>query len=128
MFAAVSGAGLAADILIFLGLIELGLSALLANAISATCAVTWVYFASVKRIFSYRGQFLVRLFVAYLIYQALAVLAASGAVELLASTVLSPLAAKLMILPITFTANYAFMAWLTRQGVGRAADESTSGR
>jgi hypothetical protein len=119
MFAAVSGSGLAADILIFLGLIKIGLPALLANAISATCAVTWVYFASVKRIFSYKGDFLITLFFAYVAYQVAAIAAASGAVELLARTEMRPLTAKLVILPITFTANYAFMAWLTRRGRSR---------
>lgn len=119
MFAAVSGAGLAADILIFLGLIKLGLPALFANAISATCAVTWVYFASVKRIFRYQGDFLIALFFAYVAYQVGAIAAASGAVELLARTEMRPLTAKLVILPITFTANYVFMAWLTRRGRSR---------
>ena len=116
LFALVSGAGLAADILIFLVLVESGVSVLAANAVSATCAVTWVYFASVKRIFSYRGTFLLGLFFAYLIYQAAAVAAASGLVGLLAASFMPPLAAKLAIVPVTFGANYLFMAWLTRRG------------
>ena len=115
-FAAISGAGLAADILIFLALMTIGLSALLANLISATCAVSWVYFASVKRVFSYRGEFLASLFLGYLVYQAIAIAVASSAVELLVNSALPPLAAKLVILPLTFVSNYAFMAWLTRRG------------
>jgi hypothetical protein len=120
MFAAVSGAGLAGDILIFLGLIEIGLPPLVANALSATCAVTWVYFASVKRIFRYRGEFLIVLFFAYVAYQVAAIAAASGTVEFLARTGMRPLTAKLVILPVTFGANYAFMAWLTRSGRSRS--------
>lgn len=119
MFAAVSGAGLAADILIFLGLMRIGLPALLANAISASCAVTWVYFASINRIFRYQGEFLIALFFAYVVYQVAAIAAASGAVELLTRGEMRPLAAKLVILPITFTANYVFMASLTRRGRSR---------
>lgn len=120
-FAFVSGMGLALDIIIFVVLTGLGTAPFAANAISGACAVTFVYFASVRRIFLYRGSFLFGLFLAYLLYQVVGVTAASLAVAYLAKTLLSPLAAKLVILPITFSANYMFMSLLTWKGRQRIA-------
>ncbi len=113
-FALVSGIGLALDFGLFVALIGMSASPFAANAVSATCAVTFVYLASVRRIFSYQGRFLVRMFLAYLIYQALGVTAASLAVSWLSASYLSPGLSKLAILPVTFSANYLFMALLTR--------------
>ena len=80
---------------------------------SATCGVTFVYFASIYRVFSYNGERLVTLLLFYLGYQAVAVVAASWAVGVLAALT-SPIVAKLLILPVTFTANYLFMHLITR--------------
>lgn len=121
-FAVVSGTGLVIDFAVFLALIALGLSSFRANLLSATCAVTFVYFASVRRIFSYGGSFLFGLFFAYLAYQAIGVTAASLAVSYLAQHFLLPVAAKLVILPVTFGANYIFMAVLTSRGRHRVSD------
>lgn len=95
-----------------MGLLVVGALPFSANLISATCAVSFVYFASVRRIFRYRGRFLFGLFLAYVGYQAIAVAAASLGVAWLAAYVAPPLA-KILILPLTFGANYAFMAMLT---------------
>jgi hypothetical protein len=111
-FAIVSGAGLALDFGIFIGLLAAGFLPFSANLISATCAVSFVYFASVRRIFRYRGRFLFGLFLAYVCYQAIAVAAASLGVAWLAAYVAPPIA-KVLILPLTFGANYAFMSVLT---------------
>jgi len=113
-FAFVSGLGLAIDFAIFLLLVALSLSPLAANAVSGSCAVTYVYFASVRRIFSYQGTFLFGLFLAYLVYQIAGVTAASFAVSFLASHFMAPALAKVAILPVTFSANYLFMSLLTR--------------
>lgn len=115
-FALVSGAGLALDFGLFIALTQFGLGPGFSNFISASIAVTFVYFVSVKKIFAYQGQFLFGLFAAYLIYQAIAVIAASLAVEVLAvSTPLTAIWSKIAILPATFGANFLFMSWLTRE-------------
>lgn len=126
-FAVVSGIGLGIDFLVFLLLIALDLSPFSANAISGTCAVTFVYFASVRRIFSYQGHFLVGLFLAYLLYQAVGVTAASYAVSFLSQSLMPPVLAKIAILPVTFSANYLFMSLLTRRGRERDGGASTPG-
>lgn len=123
-FAFVSGIGLAIDFAIFLVLIGAGASPLAANAVSGACAVTFVYFASVRRIFSYRGEFLFGLFAAYVIYQVIGVTLASLAVDYLSSRYVSPAAAKILILPVTFGANYLFMAYLTRSGGSRVPEKA----
>lgn len=115
-FAVVSGTGLGLDFAVFLTLIWTGISPFAANSVSGACAVTFVYFASVRRIFSYAGRFLLGLFLAYLLYQAIGVTAASVAVAFLSERFATPAVSKLLILPITFTANYLFMALLTRRG------------
>lgn len=126
-FAFVSGTGLALDVLLFLLLLSLGWTSLWANAASATCAVAFVFFASVHRIFSYAGAFLLGLFLAYLAYQAAAVAAASFAVAFLVAHGLAPALAKIAILPATFAANFLFMTWLTRYGRKRAPASDVKG-
>lgn len=120
LFAAASGAGLAIDFLLFLMLVAGGTTAGYANLLSGTAAVSFVYFTSVRRIFSYRGRFLLGLFAAYLAYQAAGVSLASWAVASLAASQVPPLLAKLMILPVTFPANYGFMSLLTARREARA--------
>ncbi len=120
-FGIVSGIGLGLDFVIFALLIAAELSPFAANLVSGTCAVTFVYFASVRRIFTYRGSFLLRLFLAYLVYQAAGVTAASVAVGMFVEHGVDPLISKLLILPVTFSANYLFMSWLTRTGHAHSA-------
>ena len=107
-FAAVSGAGLTLDICLFLAVLSLKVPAFAANAASSFAAVTFVYFASVRRVFRYGGEFHVAMFATYAAYQA-----CSWAVQALIALGLPGAAAKLAIVPLTFTANYLFMAWLT---------------
>ncbi len=113
-FAAVSGVGLALDVVIFLLLTEVGWRAGFANATSAFAAVSFVYFTSTRHVFSYQGRFLLPLFGAYLLYQVVAVFLASWAVDSLVGFGMSPLISKAVILPVTFTCNYTFMAFLTK--------------
>jgi len=115
-FALVSGTGLALDFVVFLALVAAGLAPFTANLVSGAGAVTFVYFASVRRIFSYKGTFVVGLFLAYLLYQAAGVTLASAAVHALSQNLVAPGWAKLLILPVTFSANYLFMSFLTRRG------------
>jgi putative flippase GtrA len=119
-FAVVSGLGLGLDVLAFCLLLGLGAAPFQANAAGASAAVTWVYFASVRRIFRYGGRSLRGRFAAYAAYQMAGIAAASwavgGMVHLLG---VQPLIAKLAVTPLTFLANYLFMAWLTRPGAER---------
>lgn len=112
-FAVVSGLGLLIDLGLFLGLTRWGLEPGPANLASASAAVTFVYFVATRRVFDYAGRFLVPLFLVYLAYHGLAIALASAAVVLLAGP-FGPLAAKLLVLPATFSANYVFMSFLTR--------------
>jgi putative flippase GtrA len=119
LFAAASAVGLGLDFLLFLAFVAGGATPGIANALSSGAAVTFVYFASVRRIFRYRGRFLLGLFGAYLAYQAVGVGLGSWAVAALAAY-WPPLLAKLMILPVTFPANYLFMSLLTSRREGKA--------
>jgi len=112
-FAAVSGAGLTLDICLFLALLSLKVPAFAANAASSFAAVTFVYFAAVRRVFRYGGEFHVAMFATYAAYQACGIALGSWAVQALIALGLPGAAAKLGIVPLTFTANYLFMAWLT---------------
>lgn len=120
-FALVSGAGLGIDFALFLGACAAGVAPGVANLLSGGCAVAFVYFASVRRVFCDARGFHLGSFAAYLAYQAAALSLASLAVAHLASALSppassSPALAKLAILPATFGANYVFMRLLTRPG------------
>src|SRR5436305_14499583 len=64
----VSGLGLALDIALFLTLVHSRVGAFDANVVSSAAGLTFVYCASVRRIFRYHGKFIVPLFAAYVIY------------------------------------------------------------
>ncbi len=113
-FSILSAIGLTIDIAIFSLLVHFGLRAGYANLISAGLAVTFVYFSSAKRVFQYHGRFLLLLFLVYVLYQVAAVLAASFAVDRLVIAAFKPIVAKLLILPVTFTANYLSMSFLLK--------------
>lgn len=116
-FAAVSGAGLALDFCVFLLLMAVvGVSPGFANVISGAVAITFVFFVSVRRIFQFEGGFLFGRFVVYVVYHAFGLAVASAAVAYLSQHHLTPWLAKTAVLPFTFTANYLFMALLTRRG------------
>ena len=112
-FAAVSGTGLALDFCLFVALLSLRVPVFTANAMSSFSAVTFVYFASVRRVFHYGGEFHVAMFAAYAAYQVCGIAAGSWAVQSLILFGLRGAVAKLAIVPVTFTANYLFMSWLT---------------
>jgi putative flippase GtrA len=112
-FAAVSGTGLALDFCLFVALLWFRVPPLAANSVSSLAAVTFVYFASVRRVFRYGGQFHVAMFATYAAYQACGIALGSWAVQSLIVAGLPGAASKLAIVPLTFTANYLFMAWLT---------------
>ena len=112
-FAAVSGTGLVLDFCLFVALLGLRVPPFAANAASSLTAVIFVYFAAVRRVFRYGGEFHVAMFATYAAYQACGIALGSWAVQALIALGLPGAAAKLGIVPLTFTANYLFMAWLT---------------
>jgi putative flippase GtrA len=107
-FALVSGMGLAIDVGLFLILLTVAWRAGYANFLSATSAVTFVYFVSTRHVFAYKGRFLIHLFVVYLLYQIAGVTAASWAVGFIVQLGLPPLLAKFLILPVTFSTNPSY--------------------
>lgn len=118
-FAGASGTGLAIDYAIYTLLCNGGMPAGWANLISAGIAVTFVFVVSARRIFESEHRYLERLFVVYAAYQVVAVSAASWAVGAATEQLDGRyLLGKTVILPLSFTANYLFMAWLlsTRDG------------
>ena len=112
-FAVVSGTGLALDLILFLAQVSAHVPAFIANAVSSSAAVTFVYLVSVRRVFRYDGGFLVAMFAAYVAYQLCGIALGSWAVHGLIASGFAPIAAKVAILPLTFGANYLFMWWLT---------------
>jgi len=111
-----SAAGLTLDCGLFLALTWRSfLAPEWANLISASAAVTLVYFLSVRRVFAYQGRFLLFRFLVYALYQVAAISAASWGVGALARLGLWPIAAKLLVLPVTFLCNFTAMQGITRQ-------------
>lgn len=111
-FGVISGLGWLIDFSIFVTLGAVGVIPGIANGIAATVAVTFVYFSSLRPIFKYEGHYLVRKLVAYWFYQLFAVTLASLAVNVLATSGVYPVMAKIIVTPFTFLANYIFMRWL----------------
>src|SRR5690349_25009638 len=68
-FAVVSGTGLALDVALFVMLVTAGSAPFVGSVLSSTAAVTFVYLASVRRIFRYDGRFIPFMFAAYSLYQ-----------------------------------------------------------
>jgi putative flippase GtrA len=113
-FALISAIGLALDVGLFVALVHADLHVGHANLVSASVAVTFVYFLSTKRAFEYAGRFLLPLFLIFVAYQALAIMTASWAVGAIVAFGVLPVFAKGLILPVTFSANYLFLDFLTR--------------
>ncbi len=114
-FGIVSATGLALDVGGFSLLVHIAhMGPLPANLISATVAVTFVFFVSARHVFRSDGHLLIIPFMIYLIYQAIAVSLASVAVAWLCHAGVLPILSKIAILPVTFIANFLVMARLTR--------------
>jgi len=122
-FAGISGLGWLIDLSLF-SLLSLAtdLGPFAANLLSAGVAVTFVYFASARHVFRYRGGYLLAKLLAYIAFNVLAITAASAAIGLLASAISGPLGelagkdgealagllAKIAVTPLTLAANFAF--------------------
>jgi putative flippase GtrA len=149
VFFLVSGAGLLLDVTCSAALVQAGLAPFSASMIGAASAVTFVYVVSRLSIFAQKtvgtwGEFLL-----YVVWQVIAISAASLGVALLAlwieprvalltssasaqldvalpgALALATGVGKILVTPLTLTANFLFMRWLTerRQRV-RAAGTS----
>jgi putative flippase GtrA len=111
-FALTSGAGLALDLALYTLLNEAGVRAGVANLLSASVGVTFVFAVSARHVFAARPDWR-RDFTAYAVWQAVSITAASVLVDGLTSLLDGQyLAAKLLVLPLTFSANFLFVSWL----------------
>lgn len=109
--------GFVVDCTIFAALhLMLSIPALPANLISATAAITLVYFTSAHRIFSYKGHLLLPKFAAYLAYQAIVIVLFSWLIAWLATTLPAPaLWVKIGIVPLQFIMNYIILRELLKR-------------
>jgi putative flippase GtrA len=92
-----------------------GVKPFAANVVASAAGLTFVYFASVRRVFRYEGQFLTAMFATYAVYHLWGTLLVAWGVSELIAFGWHPAGAKILILPMTFAANYLFMSWLTSQ-------------
>jgi putative flippase GtrA len=67
-FAIVAGTGLTLDLGLFLSVIASGVKPFAANVFASAAGLTFVYFASVRRVFRYEGQILLDMFATYAVY------------------------------------------------------------
>jgi hypothetical protein len=104
-YALYSGGGLVLDVGVFGGLTHAALpvAPFWANMAGGATAASFVYFATARRIFAYRGRFLWPKWLAYVGYIALQLVAASTLVAWLAvATLYPPLLCKLASSPCSF--------------------------
>lgn len=113
-FGLVSGIGWLVDFCLFVSLGLLGAPVWAANMVGASVAVLFVFLASVRHVFEYEGGYLVGKLIAYIVYQAIAILAASLLIDALTHWFgLAPVLAKILVTPLTFYANFQFMSLIT---------------
>jgi len=113
-FAIVSGLGWLIDFAIFTLMTLANLPVWLANTTGATTAVLFVFFASVRKVFQYKGHYIVGKLMTYVVYQVIAILCASFLIDFITHQfTLFPLLAKVIVTPLTFYANFQFMSYLT---------------
>src|SRR2546430_12674862 len=98
-FGLVSGLGLTLDVSLFLALVHAGVGAFEANIVSSAAGLTFVYCASVRRIFRYDGRFIVPLFAAYVFYHVCGTLFVSWAISRVVHLGVAPAIPKIGILP-----------------------------
>jgi len=97
---------------LFLGLVNLGLPAGYANAISAGLIALLVYALSARHVFrEHRGSYVVKITL-YLGYQVLAISLFSWVIAYLGAHGWSPFAAKIAVTPFSFYAHFQVMSLL----------------
>jgi putative flippase GtrA len=114
-FAVVAGIGWSLDMVIFTIGVHLGVPPLLANVVSASTAVTFVYWTSVRRIFHCQQDRTQRSFCGYLLLQVAIIAIASWMIAFIDHHIVKmPILAKVAVTPLCFLANYGGMVLLTR--------------
>lgn len=131
-FAVISGLGWLLDVSVLLSLVTLGTDVLVANMIGAWLAVSFVFVAAQRAVFLRARAGVARLYLSYLVWHAVMILAASVAIDQAAAVIAAcgPLPegtpgcalaanptvaaglAKIVVTPVTLYANYVFMGWL----------------
>lgn len=118
-FGLVSGIGWLIDFCLFVSLGWLGAPVWASNMVGASVAVLFVFFASVRHVFEYEGGYLIGKLIAYIAYQAIAILAASLLIDVLTRWFgLTPVLAKILVTPLAFYANFLFMSRITTGKLG----------
>lgn len=113
-FGFVSGIGWLIDFCLFVLSGWLGAPVWVANMIGASVAVLFVFFASIRHVFEYEGSYMLGKLIAYVVYQAIAILSASLLISALTYWFnLAPVLAKVLVTPLTFYANFQFMSFIT---------------
>jgi putative flippase GtrA len=104
------------DMGLFWLLTQVGMASFWANLVGATSAVIFVFFSSLRPVFSYAGDKTHMKLMQYLAYQSAAIPAASWAISTLHYTwpMHAPIWAKVFVTPFTFMCNYLFMKQLSR--------------
>lgn len=106
-FALVSGIGLTLDFVVYTALCASGLQPEYANVISASCGVTFVFFAASRHVFEGAQGWLLGPFVLYAAWQVLLILAASAAVGAMTDVFHGAyLLGKLAVVPFTLSLNF----------------------
>lgn len=114
-FALVSGAGLTLDLGVYHALVYLaGVAPGVSNFFSALCGITFVYVVSGRFVFR-QNKFSFAKYLVWILYQILSIVFFSLMVYFLNSKMgLSPSLSKILTLPLSFSTNYIFMAFLVR--------------
>jgi putative flippase GtrA len=112
-FGVVSGMGWLLDFSTFLLLSWKWLPPAWANVFSALLAITFVFSASTRHVFTEAGGFVWRKFLVYLAYQACVIALFSAAIQALSLGLgIAPGLAKVLVTPMNFYANFLFMSVL----------------
>jgi hypothetical protein len=113
-FGLVSATGLALDFVVFGILLALGANAFAGNIMSASCALTFVFFAALHAVFEHDGRYVWRKLACYLVYQCAAVAVFSATIASLAAVLaIHPALVKALSAPVSFYTNFLFMGALT---------------
>jgi hypothetical protein len=117
-FARISITGLLIDFSSFSIILLTSMSILLSSVISSSIAVTFVFFASTKRLFYYKDGFLFFKFFVYLLYSLFLIFFISFLIQEFSNFYkLSPLFFKACATPFTFVLNFVFISILLNKRV-----------
>lgn len=114
-FGFVSGVGLILDLGVFAVLVTIEVPVLVANVVSAACAVTVVYMLATRYTFGTDASW--RSYAMFVAWYVGSILLVSIAIHFASSwSETAPIIWKLISVPLTFTMNFLFSRWLFRAG------------